>query len=137
MNNRTTLYAAALVTAAFALGFLMGRWGRTTPPPRVGAYEVARRLCARGLCLRVVPASAGDHEAAAFLTRTDRTWYELSCLPRSAAAGDRWQGTVLCWEVPPKVDLAERDPQRLLRCGNFIFYGDPELLRQVAMVLHR
>jgi hypothetical protein len=35
------------------------------------------------------------------------------------------------------VDLLDRDPQRLLRDGGFIFYGDPELLRQVDEVLRR
>jgi hypothetical protein len=60
MNHRTTVQAAVLVTAAFVLGSLGGRWARTAPPAAGGPYEAARRLCARGLCLRVVPASAAS-----------------------------------------------------------------------------
>jgi hypothetical protein len=35
------------------------------------------------------------------------------------------------------MDYMERDPKRLLRDGNLVYYGDPELLRQVAEVLRR
>jgi hypothetical protein len=137
MKFRTTAQATVLVAAGFVLGSLGGRSARTAPPAGGGAYEVARRLCVRGLCLRVVPAAAENVYAGAYLTSTDRTWGELVCLPFSAAAAARWRGTVLCKEEPPGMDCMERDPQRLLRHGNLFFYGDPELLRQVAEVLRR
>jgi hypothetical protein len=135
MKNVTTTRTAVLVVAAFVLGSLGGRWARTAPPPGGGPYEVARRLCARGLCLRVVPAAAKSPSPGAYLTSTDQTWLELTCLPISAAAAARWRGTVLCTEDFPGADLTERDPQRLLRHGGLVFYGDPDLLRQVAEVL--
>jgi hypothetical protein len=98
---------------------------------------VARRLCACRLCLRVVPASPGGLFPGAYLTSTDQTRDELVDLPWSAEAAARWRGTVLCKEQAPGVDLLDRDPQRLLRHGGFVFYGDPELLRQIAEVLRR
>jgi hypothetical protein len=71
----------------------------------------------------------------AYLTSTDQTWDELVALPWSAAAAVRWRGTVLCTEDFRGTGLVERDPQRPLRHGSLVFYGDPELLRQVAEVL--
>jgi hypothetical protein len=79
----------------------------------------------------------GEPLPGAYLTTTDQTRDQLVGLPWSAAAAARWQGTVLCKEEPPGVNLLDRDPQRLLRHGGLIFYGDPELLRQVAEVLRR
>jgi hypothetical protein len=139
MNNVTPTRTAVLVVAAFVLGALGGRWARPRPAPSAGEvpYEVARRLCARGLCLRVVSDSAGGQGAGAYLTRTDQAWSELVCLPWSAAAAERWRGTVFCKELPSWMGLPERDPQRLRRYGGLFFYGDPDLLRQVAEVLRR
>jgi hypothetical protein len=71
------------------------------------------------------------------LTTTDQTRDQLVGLPWSAEAAARWQGTVLCKEEAPGMDLLERDPQRLLWHGGFVFYGDPALLRQIAEVLRR
>ena len=58
MKNRTTFHSAVLVAAAFVLGSFGGRWARTAAPTCGDPYEVARRLCDRGLCRRVVPVSA-------------------------------------------------------------------------------
>jgi hypothetical protein len=85
----------------------------------------------------VVPASAGGPFPGAYLTTTDQTRDELVVLPWSAAAAARWRGTVFCKDGAPGVDLLDRDPQRLLRHGGLILYGDPDLLRQVAEVLRR
>jgi hypothetical protein len=137
MKNGTTAPAAVLVIAAFMLGTLGGRWARPAPPTGRGPYEVARRLCARGLCLRVVPASPGGLFPGVYLTTTHQTRDQLVGLPWSIDVAARWRGTVLCKEEAPGVELLERDPQRLLRHGGFVFYGDPELLRQIAEVLRR
>ncbi len=137
MRNRPTIQAVVLVAAAFVLGTLGGRWTRTALPAGNGPYEVARRLCALGLCLRVVPASPGGLFPGAYLTTTDQTRDQLVGLPWSAEATARWRGTVVCKEEAPGVDLLDRDPQRLLRDGRLVFYGDPELLRQIAAVLRR
>jgi hypothetical protein len=84
-----------------------------------------------------VPASPGGLFPGAYLTSTDQTRDELASLTWSAGAAERWRGTVFCKEEAPGVPLLERDPQRLLRDGGFIFYGDPELLRRIAEVLRR
>jgi hypothetical protein len=73
----------------------------------------------------------------AYLTSTDQTWDALVALRWSDAETARWRGTVLCTEDFPGAGLVERDPQHLLRHGGLVFYGDPELLRQVAEVLRR
>jgi hypothetical protein len=96
---------------------------------------VAGRLCDRGLCLRVVPVSAAGPFRGAYLTTTDQTWDELVVLPLSAKAAARWRGTVLCMKEFPQAYLEEPDRQHLLRHAGLVFYGDPDLLRQVAEVL--
>ena len=136
MKNRTTFQSAVLVTGAFVLGSCLGgRWARTASPTCGDPYEVARRLCDRGLCLRVVPVSAAGPFRGAYLTTTDQTWDELVVLPWAAKAAARWRGTVLCMKEFPQAYLAEPDRQHLLRHAELLFYGDPDLLRQVAEVL--
>jgi hypothetical protein len=104
MKNVPTARAAVLVAAAFVLGSFGGRWARTASPTCGGPYEVARRLCARGLCLRVVPVSAAGPFRGAYLTTTDQTWDELVVLPWAAKAAARWRGTVLCMKDSPQAD---------------------------------
>jgi hypothetical protein len=53
----------------------------------------------------------------------------------SAKAAARWRGTVLCMKNSPQAYLEEPDRQHLLRHAGLLFYGDPDLLRQVAEVL--
>jgi hypothetical protein len=120
------------VSVAFLAGALAGHSLHPRPPARPSPYAVAERLRACGICLRVVPPATGEVYLGAYLTTTDKARAELASLPWSPGAAPRWRGTVFCRQAVPGCDLLERDPERLLVIGGLTFYGDPELLRQIA-----
>jgi hypothetical protein len=131
MRRRTLL----ALSAAFVAGALVGYSLHPRQPPVHSPYAVPARLCAKGVCVRVVHPPAERLVPEFYLTTTAKTWDELVSLPWSPAAADRWRGTVFCRQAPPECELLDRDRAHLLRVGDLAFYGDPDLLRQIAETL--
>src|SRR5262249_10337980 len=127
---------AALVAAAFLLSAPAGHCLRREPPPRT-PHHVAAPLQERGLPVRFLsppPVGPGVPSPVAYLTGTEQSLEEIQALPFGRWA--RWQGTVYCGreEGPdyPTPPVAFGDQRHHLRRGQLVFYGDPELLRQIA-----
>jgi hypothetical protein len=124
--------ALLAVSAAFAAGAFAGNSLHPRPPAVRSPYEVAGRLHARGVAVRVVHPPAPRLFPEVYLTTTARTWDELQFLPWLAAAAARWRGTVFCRRVPPGCQILDEDPEHVLLTEDLACYGDPDLLRQVA-----
>lgn len=91
-----------------------------------------------GLKLRLCsPRKDGAITRFAYLTTTDKTWADLSCLRRNDSRGfQEWRGTVFCERSNKDWQLAfdPRD-ERYLEVGPFVFYGDVELLERIRVLL--
>lgn len=82
----------------------------------------------------------GDLRRMAFLTTTDHSWLDLNHLIKSPSYIDRWQGTLYC-EIGPGenawIDLDSQWGEHGMKIGPFHFYGDPQLLTQVRVLLEK
>jgi hypothetical protein len=103
--------------------------------PIRNVYDLAGRLEARGLHLRYV---ATDLWGDAFLTEKDLTGEKLALLRRDPGAAAAWEGTV---HVERNRGYGETDTWGWgrfgWRTGNFILFGDPELIRRIRECLSR
>ena len=113
-----------------------------TPPLPLNDWDIPQLvdyLHRAGIRLHVAPtAKDGVVQNTAFLTTTERTWYELNRLRKDAKQLDPWQGILYCerleldemWRV-----MADQWGDFGWSAGPFLFYGDPELLARVRAVL--
>ena len=129
---------AAVVAAACVACHLPSSEGERREPPRSVA-EVVARLRERGLNYHVVAAChAGPINNGAFLCAGERPWVEVNRLSRSPAGSAHWSGVV---HVQPffNPEMAEDTMQDWdqygARVGSLVFFGDPQMLREVMTAL--
>jgi hypothetical protein len=100
--------------------------------------ELVEHLDRAGLKLRhCSPRRDGFITRFAYLTSTDKSWDDLSCLRRNDSRSfQEWRGTVFCermnrdWELV--FDLRD---EHYMAAGPFVFYGDVELLGRIRAIL--
>jgi hypothetical protein len=94
---------------------------------------------ARGLDLRAVPTwEKGAIVHNAFLTVGDRPWTDLADLRKDPPNIDRWTGVVYCERLLREDAVEARErlwPDACLYADPFLFFGDPELLKQIRAAL--
>lgn len=72
----------------------------------------------------------------AYLTTTDKTWDDLSCLRRNNSRFQEWRGTVYCERTNNDWRLAfDLRDEHYMTAGPFVFYGDTELLERIRAIL--
>jgi hypothetical protein len=96
---------------------------------------LVEHLHERGVSFRAVAAERdGVIRRSAFLTRTDKTWAELTALPKNGERLDLWEDTVYCERVVPDASRSEVAllwGDNWLDTGTFLFYGDRKLLAEI------
>jgi hypothetical protein len=138
-QSRAVLLPAALLVAGaslFSLGALVGpsRWQR--PPPIRTAFDVAFRLNRLDRPLRVLHPAREGLSLGLYFTRTAKGLEDLMRLPRGDCEDPRWEGTVYCTADVAHVEALDRDARRLPAAPGLLFYGDHDLIRQIAEALH-
>jgi hypothetical protein len=101
--------------------------------------ELVHYLNRAGLRLHVVSTALDDVvQNTAFLTTSEKSWYEVNVLVKHESRLDSWQGVLYCERVDSDVmrrQLAEQWGDHGWSAGPFLFFGDPELLARVRAVL--
>jgi hypothetical protein len=136
-TTRWPLLAAVVAAACIACHLPVSEGARHEPPRSVA--EVVDRLRERGLDYQVVAAChAGPIDNGAFLCAGEKPWVEVNRLSRSRARSAHWSGVV---HIQPffTPEMAEDTMQDWDECGarvgNLVFFGDPQLLREVVSAL--
>ncbi len=79
---------------------------------------------------------AGILGPTVFLTTIDKSWPKLNALNKDAKRLDRWRGVLYCERMSSNSMPANHLwPDRGLKIGPFLFYGDAELLERVRSAL--
>lgn len=131
----------SLLVAMLALaGWQSATWQRSPLPlSHWGLAEIIAHLRDAGLDLRVVSTSlAGPVDRSAFLTRTDKTWLELSSTPAARHHIGRWKGTLFVrrcrGDAAAEAEIEDWGDSCAV-AGPFVFFGDAELLGQVRVAI--
>jgi hypothetical protein len=128
-QSRAVLLPAALLVAGaslFSLGALVGRYGCERPPPFRTAFDVAFQLNRLDRPFRVFHPAREGLSLGLYFTRTTKGLEDLMRLPR---------GTVYCTAEVAGVKTLDRGARRLPAAPDLLFYGDHDLIRQIAEVL--
>jgi hypothetical protein len=139
LSPRHRLFALSL---AAALAIALARPVPREPPQPSGAAagtaaELAGILSARLPGLHLTPDTAYGYVGCGFYLARDprRTREELTRLPFGIPVAG-WAGVVFCANVGPAHELYRAGwGEYGMEAGRFEFYGDPELLREVADAL--
>jgi hypothetical protein len=136
------LLTVALVAMTWlAITFQQRLAGPTPPLPPLDQWDIptlADHLNRAGPEVRLRPVQKnGTFSQSAFLTTTDKNWFDLNALGKDPRWIHKWRGTVYC-ELRGGADSAD-----LLRlwgdqgwsAGPFLFYGDAELLDRIRAAL--
>jgi hypothetical protein len=136
-QSRAVLPPAALLVAGvslFSLGALVGQYRGQRPPPFRTAFDVALRLTRLDPPLRVLHPAREGLSPGLYFTRTAKGLEDLMRLPRGGCQDPRWEGTVYC-TAEVAGEALDRDARRLPVAPGLLFYGDHDLIRQIAEVL--
>jgi hypothetical protein len=132
-----------LAAALLVGGWNHTQWSRSQASCRLeegwDLPQVLDHLHSQGLLLRVVSAERdGVVRHSAFLTRTDKTWDDLTSLPKTVEHVGRWEGTVYCERINPRASRSEQVRfwgAHCLDAGSFVFFGDRKLLDKIGAAL--
>jgi hypothetical protein len=143
-RGRGILAVWLLLGLPLAVALLVGAWNYTHRPRALGSgrlsddwglLDVIDHLHARGVTFRAVAAERdGVFRHSAFLTRTEKTWVELTVIPKSRDRLDLWEDTVFCEQVRPEASRLEQArlwDDHCLDTGTFLFYGDRKMLVEI------
>ena len=134
-----------LFAAAAAAAGLFAVW-HVRPAPVAGrpvdtrgwrVDDLIAHLHRRGVAFEALP----DHpqfQEGTYLTRTGKSLQELRHLPRNERAVAEWRGTVRCERALPWEDPMERADMWgpcVFSDGRFVFFGDPDMLREIQAAL--
>ena len=124
-----------ILLLALVPGLALFATHREQPRPLPQTHrQVVERLRAAGMTFRAIPSAP---RRVYLTTREDLTDFEASNLPASPRVLGRWRGTVL---VEVESSLKGQPPfdeegEWLLRRGPLVFFGDPDMIRQIGAVL--
>ena len=138
-QSRAVLLPAALLVAGaslFSLGALVGRYGCQRPPPFRTAFDVAFQLNRLDRPFRVFHPAREGLSLGLYFTRTTKGLEDLMRLPRGDCEDPRGEGTVYCTAEVAGVKTLDRGARRLPAAPDLLFYGDHDLIRQIAEALH-
>jgi hypothetical protein len=134
--HRPSNWQAVLVTLCLICVFQVAILLRPSSPipaeaPRVRLADLVWKLHDKGLEFRAVSQRPdGLWDNGVYLTTTDKTFHQLTKWPINSDLLDKWSGTVV---------LMRRDQEGLgedcLAAGEFVFFGDPELIGKIRKCL--
>jgi hypothetical protein len=94
----------------------------------------------RGIRLRVIPSARdGDVCEGAFLTRTSRSWEQLSFWLRNPKQLSHWQDTIhvqVDGNAHARAETAASLGESCLVYGQLVLFGDPDLLGEIRTAVH-
>jgi hypothetical protein len=141
--NLSTLWRSLLVALLAALaGYLLrGAPVRVARGPIDSIPALVAHLEQHGIQLRVIPSARdGDVCAGAFLTRTSKSWEQLSFWLRNPRQLSHWQGTVHVQADSndrARAETAASLGDACLVYGQLVLFGDPDLLAEIRSAVEQ